>query len=304
MMKTLKAAAVGLFALGGCAAAPQPDAELLELRAHAAELREIVAGPAAQARPEVLIVGTFHFANPGLDAHQSKYTFNVFSERGQKELNELLDRLAEFKPTKILVERSPEFQNDIDTWFNSYKEGKQENISNEIVTVGFALAKRLGHEKVYGFDARPEWLSTMPETPEQFTAIAKRIGREFAIDDPMDKKYSAMHKRSDDIEQTMTLRQQIRFMNMPEVLKTSHGAYFYFSAFRAADGKEFPGPDGFASAWHNRNLRMYSNIQRLADDPDDRVLVLVGAGHVPILQMCAQSDPGVRWVELDGFLKP
>lgn len=71
-----------------------------------------------------------------------------------------------------------------------------------------------------------------------------------------------------------------------------------------ADGESFPGPDGFASAWHNRNLRMFSNIQRLASAPDDRLLVVVGAGHVPILQHCVRSCPTLTEISAYEFLAP
>ena len=78
---------------GACAAltesaAPSEDA-LLDR--HVADLRATVAGPAEAQRPQVLLLGTFHFANPGADAHKPKYTFDVFSEEGQRQLNEVLD---------------------------------------------------------------------------------------------------------------------------------------------------------------------------------------------------------------------
>ncbi len=284
-----------------------PDASTAEdalLDRHVAEIREIVAGPAEAPRPRVLLVGTFHFSNPGADAHKSKYTFDVFSEEGQRQLEEVLDRLEEFAPTKILVERGSAFQDQVDEWYTSYLAGKQAEIPNEIVTVAFALAKRQGHSRVYGFDAGGEWLTTTPETKEGMEEAALRLGREDAIEDPVDQRYMAMYRQSDEIEETLTLRQRLRFMNHPDHLRLSHGSYFFWSAFRVSDGKEFPGPDGFISMWHNRNLRMFSNIQRLATEPADRLLVLVGAGHVPILQQCVQSCPTMTWVALDEYLRP
>jgi hypothetical protein len=289
-----------LAALAGCESQPPADEDTL-LRTHITELRSMVQG--TEDRPQVLLLGTFHFQDAGLDAHKSKYIFDVFSADGQRQLQEVLGRLEQFKPTKILVERPSHLQPDVDAWYAGYLAGNHGKNPNEIITIGFALAKRLGHTRVYGFDAPPEWLATAPETSEAFAQAARAAGAEFAIDDPMNARYSAMYKRSDDIEESLTLRQRIRFMNDPDMLRLSHGSYFFFAGFRASDGARFPGPDGFASAWHNRNLRMFSNIQRLAQ-PGDRVLVLVGAGHVPILQHCVQSCPTMTWTPIDTYFSP
>lgn len=278
-----------------------PSRETELITEHVASLRRMLTEPSDEPLPQVLLLGTFHFANPGADAHQSKYTFNVFSESGQAQLNEVLDRLEKYRPTKILVERESRYQAQLDEWYTSYLAGKQANISNEIVTLGFSLARRLGHQRVYAFDARPEWLNSTPETQEQFAAAAKDLGKEWALDDPVNARYSTMYKRSDDIEETLTLRQRFRLMNHPDMLRMSHGAYFFFAGFRVNSDGQFPGPDGFASAWHNRNLRMFSSIQRHAER-GDRLLVLVGAGHVPILQHCVQTCPTMRWIAVDDYL--
>jgi len=290
--------------LGGCAGSQTVSDEDAMIDRYVGELREMVAGPEEMPRPKVLLLGIFHFANPGADAHRSKYTFDVFSERGQRELNEVLDRLAEFAPTKILVERGSQQQSGVDEWYQSYLEGKQSTVTNEAVTVGFALAKRLGHARVFGMDARGEWLPGLPETDEAWIAAAKKLGKEDALDDPTDAKYKLMYKHEDDIEETLTLRQRLRMMNHSERVRLGHGVYFFWAGFRVTDGNEFPGPDGFMSMWHNRNLRMFSNIQRLASEPEDRVLVIVGAGHLAILQQCVQSCPTMKWVSVDEYLSP
>jgi hypothetical protein len=293
-----------LFALilTGCATNDQALDEDAMIDQHVASLREAVAGQVAAPRPQVMLLGTFHFANPGADAHKSKYTFDVFSPDGQKQLSEVIGRLNQFRPTKILVERGSEHQAQIDEWYNSYLAGKQANIANEIVTIGFALAKRLGHTVVYGFDADGVWLPTAPDTREKLIETAKRLGKEDALDDPTYKRYAVMYKQGDEIEETLTLRQRLRLLNHPDYVRLSHGSYFFWSAFRVSDGKEYPGPDGFISMWHNRNIRMFANMQRLASDPDDRVLVIVGAGHLPILQHCVQSCPTMKWVAVDEYL--
>ncbi len=284
--------------------APSRSAEDSLLDRHAAALRAIVAGGPDTPRPEVLLLGTFHFENPGLDAHKPKYTVPLFSEEGQGQLAELLERLAVYAPTKILVEQPSQQQADTDRWYASYRQGKSQDVANEVVSVGFALAKRLGHEHVYAFDAEPEWLATAPDTEEAMREEAERMDKVALLDDPVLQLYARGWTEVDEIQETLTLRQRLRLLNHPDLLRLSHGAYSFFAGFRISDGQTFPGPDGFASAWHNRNLRMFANLQRLASAPDDRLLVIVGSGHVPILQQCVQCCPTMKWVSAYEFLAP
>lgn len=56
--------------------------------------------------PQVLLMGTWHFAYPGLDEHKTKEEdkINIFTPKRQEELQDLLDYVAQFQPTKIIVE--------------------------------------------------------------------------------------------------------------------------------------------------------------------------------------------------------
>jgi hypothetical protein len=48
------------------------------------------------------------------------------------------------------------------------------------------------------------------------------------------------------------------------------------------------------SDWYRRNMRIYSNVTRLVDSPDERVLVIFGAGHLGWLHQAVASDPTLR----------
>ena len=54
---------------------------------------------------------------------------------------------------------------------------------------------------------------------------------------------------------------------------------------------EHAGADILSIHWYDRNLRMHRNIKRVASSPEDRVLVLFGAGHMGILKHLATCDP-------------
>jgi pheromone shutdown protein TraB len=46
--------------------------------------------------------------------------------------------------------------------------------------------------------------------------------------------------------------------------------------------------------WYERNLKIASNVLRIIDSPSDRVLVIIGAAHGPILREILAQVPGVR----------
>jgi hypothetical protein len=59
--------------------------------------------PVTKAPVQVMVLGTYHFANPGQDLHNMKVD-NVLTPEKQAALADLAERLARFKPTKIAVE--------------------------------------------------------------------------------------------------------------------------------------------------------------------------------------------------------
>src|SRR6266576_5647931 len=54
-------------------------------------------------RPEILVLGTYHMANPGHDIHNMQAD-DVLSPKRQQELTQLIEVLKRFHPTKIAIE--------------------------------------------------------------------------------------------------------------------------------------------------------------------------------------------------------
>jgi len=130
------------------------------------------------AKPRVMLLGTYHFANPGLDAVKVTQRDTLGPER-QKEILDVVDRLAAFKPTKILLEVVPERQADLDAHYASFAAGTSPLTANESQQIGFRLAKRFGaklvavdyrsdmdFDKVFGFAAQ----NGMAEFPSGWAA--------------------------------------------------------------------------------------------------------------------------------------
>ena len=52
---------------------------------------------------EVLLIGTFHYNNPGADVAKTK-SFDILNQNSQQELKHISTKIAEYKPNKIFVE--------------------------------------------------------------------------------------------------------------------------------------------------------------------------------------------------------
>ncbi|MNE74592.1 hypothetical protein D3C80_1706820 [compost metagenome] len=73
-------------------------------------------------------------------------------------------------------------------------------------------------------------------------------------------------------------------------------------ANRAGNPDDFTGPS-LVSNWYKRNLYMYSLIQKLTESTDNKIMVLVGAGHAAIIREFITHDPEFEIVELATVLK-
>ena len=102
--------------------------------------------------PQIAILGTFHFSNTNdLGAVQID---SIFSEKRQKELDYLIDKISKYNPTKILIEWEPERKAETDTQLKEYLEGNFKLKENEVYQVAFRLAKKTGIKELYPIDYR------------------------------------------------------------------------------------------------------------------------------------------------------
>ena len=118
----------------------------------------LISLPLLAAQPgQVMLFGTFHFQDAGLDTVKVK-DIDIFTAENQAYLEALTQRLQGFKPTRVLLEYSPENDALINERYREYLAGNYELGANEIYQLGFRIAKLAGHERVYSFDYRGvEW---------------------------------------------------------------------------------------------------------------------------------------------------
>ena len=255
---------------------------------------------------DLMILGTFHFANPGLDSYKPKHEINIFSEQKQKELNEVLNVIKKFAPTKIAVEWKSIYQERLDSLYTAYLKGNFKLKSNEIYQIGFRLAKMLGHKKIYAVDA-PVKQGLLGMSDEEYrkkkTSLVQRAPRGILMrEQQIGKAFLSLYQRGDKLKTEMSLLEYFKLMNNKDVVRNSHGHYLVgnFKLGEREKGDYF-GADA-AMWWYNRNLRIFQNILSVNTPGKDRIFVLMGAGHLPILNFLAKSSVDFKFKTLEDVL--
>ncbi|WP_461112312.1 DUF5694 domain-containing protein [Spirosoma jeollabukense] len=81
----------------------------------------------------------------------------------------------------------------------------------------------------------------------------------------------------------------LRFLNGEDTQARSIGRWLVTK--KRGTNREPVGADQFISRYYNRNIRIYSNIQRLVTRPSDRILVLYSNTHLYILKHLLKASP-------------
>jgi len=268
----------------------------LGLATHADSLpAQSVARPASSGRTQILVLGTFHFQDAGLDEYKPRFRVDVMSAERQREVAELITRLSAFRPTRIAVEWREERQAGLDSAYHAFRSGSRALRANEIDQIGFRLAAQLGHERLYAIDAAARWYD-LAMNSDTLIARARRFGQNDLLIRGLawDAYYNQVYAREDSIKTTLTLRDYLLRINSVEALRESHGAYLNGTVEVGGRG-DYSGAD-MRTAWYNRNLRMFSNLLRLQSGDEERIVLIVGAGHAPLLRHFIENAPELRLV--------
>lgn len=244
---------------------------------------------AAREPAQVLVLGTYHFANPGLDVVQTEVA-DVLADGKQAEIREVTDALARFRPTRIAVEHLPAAAGRLDSLYRAYAAGTHELARDETEQVAFRLAGMLGHTGVFPIDHRGEFPfgAVMEYAQANDPAFVEFVQREIG-------RLAAESSRQ---QRENTVGDILRMANEPAKLAADHAMYLRFARIGAGDTRV--GADLLAK-WYDRNIRIFSNLQAIAS-PGERVLVLIGSGHAPILRDLIAADPDMVLVEAVDFL--
>jgi hypothetical protein len=250
---------------------------------------------------EVLTLGSFHFNFPNLDLIKANTSdqIDVLDPKYQREIEDIVARVAKFKPTIIAIERDPETQSKYDSLYNQYLQGRYNLKRGEEEQVGFRIAKMMNLKRVncvnaWGTDY--ESLNTVLEGKDSLEN--KKFMSYF-------NKYAETLKQyfPKPIFKSKGIRAELIQKNDPNNIKLDLGTYLIgIFKYETTDNKFF-GPDFVTGWWFNRNLRIFRNIQKIKATPADRVLVIFGAGHMNLLNSFFDASPEYKLLKVNDYFQ-
>ena len=259
------------------------------------------ATPAIAAEPQrpvqVMVLGSYHFGNPGRDKVNA-HVDDVTTPQRQHELEALADAIAEFKPTRVMVEaQRPGPTYDV-TDFATFTPSLLKTDRDERIQIGYRIAERAGLRSVQGIDEQPD-----KSEPDYFPigrveAYAKAHGQKAYLDAAFATVQASARKFEAEQATTSIPRMLIRY-NDPST--PMGGQDSYYSLLRLGDGNEQPGAD-LNAMWYLRNAKIFAKLINVAK-PGDRVLVVYGAGHGYWLRHFASTTPGYSSVDVRPYLE-
>lgn len=236
---------------------------------------------------EVLVLGSYHMGNPGQDIINLKAD-DVLAPKRQAEMRELLDVLARFRPTKVVIEASSDSSKL--KMYEDYLTGKHELSRDEREQIGFRLAKESKLPRVYGLDIVGEF---------PFAAVqdfAKAHERDKELQSLMDQ-VGRMVQEDGDFLKSHTVLEMLLRINSAEAVRRRMAGYSMFAHY--GEEWDFAGAQ-LLTMWYQRNMRIFTNLLTVVE-PGDRVLVIYGSGHLGLLRQAVQADPTLRLRTLEEF---
>jgi hypothetical protein len=244
---------------------------------------------------QVMLLGTYHFAGSGGDAVQSPAE-DILSTRRQEELEALTSRLAEWAPDQIAVEWPFSFADSTTARYRRYLAAGASESRNEVVQIGFRLARRLGHQTVYPIDHQ------MPIGNDSIGALQERRPE---LRNRVDSLVAVLRHRTDSTapwRQRSTIAEHLRAANSEEALRGGNSLGMFGAFLAAGEGSNLGGPQLLAR-WYERNIIMAHNLTRVVAPGARRVLLIVGSGHVPPIRNVLHESPDFCPVSPVGYLR-
>jgi hypothetical protein len=249
---------------------------------------------------QLMILGTYHMDNPRLDAKNLEAD-DVLLPKRQREIAELIEKLVRYNPTKIAIEAP---YSDKSIWNNRYKKflaGEHKLTRNEIEQIGFQLAKRLNHGAIYPVDY-PMFMSGLKYDEVEFPK-PKPIPLPTTADSGETKKPEPPPLSEGDLLlRRSTVTEFLLLMNDPEKARKDHGDNYLRQLLPNDNPAIYESADRITN-WYKRELRIFANLNRITHFPGDRVLLIIGSGHLAIQRSFALDSPQFCLIEAETYLK-
>ncbi len=241
-------------------------------------------------KPTVMILGTYHMDNPEADAVNFEAD-DVLTAKRQRELQQLIEQLARFNPTKIAVEADTSLDAEVNTEYQNYLNSAYQPGRSEGDQVSFPLARKMQHPKIYCVD----WFQKADEEETVDVEVFAKTHNQSGLLEKADAMVQAMAQEPlttlTEIQKTGSVIDMLRFLNREETLRVLHeiNTLPQFTLAQIGVADQYVGLDSLLG-WYERNLKIFVNLTRITESDDDRVLLMIGAGHVFLVQQFLEDS--------------
>lgn len=234
----------------------------------------------------IMICGMVHFA--WRRDWQSIDVGDVRSDARAREIHEVVERLAAFRATHIAVEQI--YDNAVTERYQQFLSTDIELGASEVEQIGFRLARQLGHNQIHPID----WMGSIPGQRAYSEVLEWARTRQPEVYQELTT--GAGHGMD---AENQSLLELLRTANRAVLDRQSQARYLRLA--QIGDGADYVGLD-WLTWWYRRNLTLYVNITRLAEQPGARVLVLIGAGHRFLLHQFLRDSERYQVTDVRPYL--
>ena len=245
-------------------------------------------------KPTLMILGSGHLANWGADRINYKMD-DVLAPKRQVELQQLVEQLARFKPTKIAVEVDERWDTELQEEYNGYLKDNFQLERHEIHQIGFRLAKEMGHPKVHCVDYfrdDPIVRDDLDDHLTDYGAFAEANNQKHLLGSPSKIEGKITQDKEDRTwivpEKYEPIIDMYIRMNQDEEIRKNLSGYLRIA--RIGSQAQYPGANWVAHRWYPRNLKTFVNLTRITESEDERILLIIGAGHLGFLTQIVEGS--------------
>jgi hypothetical protein len=258
-----------------------------------------------------MLMGSTHF---GQDAfYKQAQTMDLFSDARQKEVTQINDQLAKYRPDLILIEREPSEQHTVDSLYGLYIKGQLDLKKlwygrAEQYQFAYRLGKQLGLQRLYGIDHYNGLSTRLLKNGKNIEQFNKGLQDYSTLGRGIDQQFK---------DGKLTLAQYLLELNAPQTYDITYHTLFVNPAkvtngnFGKIDSSvdsafidhNYIGAE-YISIFYNRELKIYTNLlNAIQQSGGKRVLVVMGQRHAAVLSKIMQNDPDIQLIPLSTYLK-
>ncbi len=241
-------------------------------------------------KPTIMILGTYHMDNPGADAVNFE-SDDVLAPKMQRELQQLVKQLAQFNPDKIAVEADTSLDAEVNAQYQDYLNEVYKPGRSEGDQVSFPLAKEMQHPKIYCVDY---FGRSDKEKIVDVDAFAKTHNQCRLLEKADTRLQSIVQKPLAtliELQKTGSVIDMLHFLNQKETIRVIHEINMLpqFTLAQIGVADQYVGLD-WLLGWYERNLKIFVNLTRITESANDRILLIIGAGHAFLVQQFLEDS--------------